>query len=98
MLQVRGAFLPYTVFNPQIPRKSRSLCPRAPAGDRALTGCPLGATATGASIQKLKAIHDATHPGAKLEPATSRAVDLKTEAEHAALLEALDAETEGDHD
>jgi len=25
-------------------------------------------------------------------------VDLKTEAEHAALLEALDAETEGDHD
>jgi hypothetical protein len=42
--------------------------------------------------------HDATHPGAKLEPAASRAVDLKAEAGHAALLEALDAETEGDHD
>jgi len=42
--------------------------------------------------------YDATHPGAKLEPAASRAVDLKTEAEHAALRQALDAETEGDHD
>jgi hypothetical protein len=42
--------------------------------------------------------HDATHPGAKLEPAARRAANVKTEAEHAALLEALDAEAEGDHD
>jgi len=43
---------------------------------------------THVSIQKLKAIHDATHPGAKLKPAASRAADVKTEAEHAALLQA----------
>ena len=43
---------------------------------------------THVSIQKLKAIHDATHPGAKLKPAASRAADVKTEAEHAAPLQA----------
>jgi integrase/recombinase XerD len=44
---------------------------------------------TRVSVQKLKAIHDATHPGAKLRPATSRAADAKTEAEREALLSAL---------
>jgi len=53
---------------------------------------------THVSIQKLKAIHDATHPGAKLKPAASRAADVKTEAEPAVLLQALDAEAEGDQD
>ena len=51
---------------------------------------------THVSIQKLKAIHDATHPGAKLRPAASRAADVKAEAGPAALLQALDAEAEGD--
>ena len=49
---------------------------------------------THVSIQKLKAIHDATHPGAKLKPAASRAADAKTEAERAALLQAISAEPE----
>ena len=49
---------------------------------------------THVSIQKLKAIHDATHPGAKLKPAASRAADVKTETERVALLQALDAEPE----
>jgi integrase/recombinase XerD len=51
---------------------------------------------THVSIQKLKAIHDATHPGAKLKPVASRAADVKTEAERVALLQALDAEPEED--
>jgi integrase/recombinase XerD len=51
---------------------------------------------TRVSIQKLKAIHDATHPGAKLRPAAARAAEVKTEAESTALLQALDAEAEDD--
>jgi hypothetical protein len=50
------------------------------------------------SIQKLKTIHEATHPGAKLRPAASGAVEAKTEAERAALLQALDAEAAQDQD
>jgi integrase/recombinase XerD len=49
---------------------------------------------THVSIQKLKAIHDATHPGAKLRPAGGRAGKLRTEADRAALLEALGTEAE----
>lgn len=49
---------------------------------------------TRVSIQKLKAIHDATHPGAKLKPAAGRAAATKTEAERAALLEAIAADDE----
>jgi integrase/recombinase XerD len=49
---------------------------------------------TRVSIQKLKAIHDATHPGAKLRPAVTRAADDKTEADRAALLQALEADQE----
>ena len=51
---------------------------------------------TRVSIQKLKAIHDATHPGAKLWPPVSRAADVKNEGNHAALLEAIRAESEED--
>jgi integrase/recombinase XerD len=51
---------------------------------------------TRVSIQKLKAIHDATHPGAKLRPAAARAPDDKTEADRAALLQALAADQEQD--
>jgi integrase/recombinase XerD len=53
---------------------------------------------THVSIQKLKAIHDATRPGARLKPVASRAADVRAEAEHAVLLQALDAEAEGDQD
>jgi integrase/recombinase XerD len=53
---------------------------------------------TRVSIQKLKAIHDATHPGAKLRPAAPRAAELKTEAERASVLHALDAEADEDSD
>ena len=53
---------------------------------------------TRVSIQKLKAIHDATHPGAKPRPAAARAADVETEAERAALLQALEAEADEDQD
>jgi len=53
---------------------------------------------THVSIQKLKAIHDATHPGAKLKPAASRAAEVKTESERVALLQALDAESDEGQD
>jgi integrase/recombinase XerD len=47
---------------------------------------------TRVAIHKLKAIHDATHPGAKLRPAGGRAADAKGEAEREMLLASLAAE------
>jgi integrase/recombinase XerD len=51
---------------------------------------------TRVSIQKLKAIHDATHPAAKLKRAAGPAAALKSEAERKASLQALDAEADDD--
>lgn len=51
---------------------------------------------TRVSIQKLKAIHDATHPGAKLRPAAGVAAVARTEAQREELLRALDAESDED--
>ena len=57
---------------------------------------PDDAIDTRVSIQRLKAIHHATHPVAKLKPAAARPAEVKTEAGRAALLEALDAEADED--
>jgi hypothetical protein len=63
-------------------------------GDRVIDGDVLASLTL--LIQKLQAIHDATHPGAKLRPAAVRAGETKTEAERAALLEAFDVEAGDD--
>ena len=78
--------------------EATTLCGRrAPAHTKEVPSHAAVLTLGRVSIQKLKAIHDVTHPGAGLRLAAARAAEVKTEAERAALLQALEAEA-GDDD